>query len=58
MLGFVYVPAFLAIVVATVIAAPWGVRVAHAQDPRPLRRAFGVLLVVVALRMLYSALSI
>ena len=57
MLGYVYVPAFLAIVAATVITAPLGVRVAHALDPRPLRRVFGLLLIVVSLRMLYSVMA-
>jgi uncharacterized membrane protein YfcA len=58
MLGYLYVPAFLAIVVATVATAPLGVRAAHRIAPAQLRRAFGVLLIVVATRMLYSALSI
>lgn len=57
MLGYVYLPAFLAIVAATIVTAPLGVRVAHRLDPRPLRRSFGVLLVFVSARMLYSALA-
>jgi len=56
MLGYVYLPAFLAIVCATVLMAPVGVRTAHRIQPQALRRAFGVLLIVVACRMLYSAL--
>ena len=54
--GWVYLPAFLAIVAASVITAPLGVRVAHRVAPLPLRRSFGVLLIFVSLRMLYSAL--
>jgi uncharacterized membrane protein YfcA len=55
MLGYVYLPAFFAIVIATVATAPLGVWVAHRLDPKPLRRGFGLLLILVSLRMLYSA---
>lgn len=54
-LGFVFLPAFAAIVAATVVAAPLGVRVAHGLPPTPLRRAFGALLIVVSVRMIWSA---
>jgi len=55
MAGYLYVPGFLAIVTSAVLMAPLGVKVAHRVAAVPLRRAFGVLLVVVAARMLYSA---
>lgn len=55
MVGYLYVPGFLAIVSAAVLTAPLGVKVAHAVEAQPLRRAFGVLLVIVSTRMLYSA---
>ncbi|MFP6814696.1 MAG: sulfite exporter TauE/SafE family protein [Pseudomonadales bacterium] len=55
MLGYVYVPAFIAIVMATMFTAPLGVWVAHRLPPLPLRRGFGVLLILVSARMLYSA---
>jgi uncharacterized membrane protein YfcA len=55
LLGFVYLPAFVAIVLATVVTAPMGVRVAYRVAPLPLRRGFGLLLVVIAARTLYSA---
>ena len=58
MLGYVYLPSFIAIVAATVIAAPLGVWVAHRVAPLPLRRAFGGLLVLVSARMLYSAFTL
>ena len=54
-MGYVYLPAFASIVLTSVIAAPMGVRVAHRVAPLPLRRAFGLLLIFVAARMLYSA---
>jgi len=55
MLGYLYVPGFLAITSAAVLLAPVGVKVAHAVEAQPLRRVFGVLLVLVSGRMLYSA---
>jgi uncharacterized protein len=57
LLGFVYLPALLAIALVSIVMAPVGVRLAHRLQPLPLRRAFGSLLVVVALRMLWTALS-
>jgi uncharacterized membrane protein YfcA len=56
MLGYLYLPAFLGIICTTVLTAPLGVKAAHRIDALKLRRAFGLLLIVVALRMLYSAL--
>jgi uncharacterized protein len=56
MLGYLYVPGFLAIVSTAVLTAPLGVKTAHAIEAQPLRRVFGVLLVVAAGRMLYTAL--
>jgi len=57
LLGFVYLPALAAIVVTSVVCAPLGVRVAHGLAPIPLRRAFGALLILVAIRMLWSAVA-
>ncbi|WP_413872447.1 sulfite exporter TauE/SafE family protein [Albidovulum sp.] len=53
--GSVNLPAFLVIVAMTLITAPLGVRLAHAMDPTPLRRAFAAFLAVVALNMLRKA---
>ena len=58
MLGWVYLPTFGAIMVAAMVFAPIGVKVAHRVAPLPLRRAFGVLLVFVSARMLYSAVVV
>jgi uncharacterized membrane protein YfcA len=55
MLGWVYLPAFVAIVIGSMACAPLGVKVAHRVAPLPLRRTFGVLLIFVSARMLYSA---
>jgi len=50
--GFVNIPAALAIVVAAVIAAPWGVAAAHRLSPALLRSVFGFYLVVVGVTMI------
>lgn len=55
MLGWVYLPAFAAIVATSMVFAPVGVKVAHRVAPLPLRRSFGALLILVSGRMLYSA---
>jgi uncharacterized membrane protein YfcA len=57
LLGYVYLPALAAVVSATVIFAPLGVRAAHRLPPQPLKRAFGVLLILVSTRMIWTAFS-
>ena len=58
MLGYVYLPAFAAIVTTAVLAAPLGVKTAHKIEAARLRKVFGGLLIFVALRMLYSAMAV
>lgn len=55
--GAVNVPAFLLVIAMTLMTAPLGVRIAHAMDPRPLKRIFAVFLTLVALNMLRKALG-
>lgn len=50
--GAVNLPAFGVIVAMTLITTPWGVKLAHAMDAKPLKRAFAVFLIIVALNML------
>lgn len=50
--GAVNLPAFLIVIGSTLLTTPWGVRLAHAMDPKPLKRAFAIFLVIVALNML------
>jgi len=50
--GAVNLPAFAVIVTMTLVTAPWGVRLAHAMDPKPLKRVFAAFLAIVALNML------
>ena len=54
-IGAVNLPAFGVIIAMTLITAPWGVRLAHATDPAPLRRIFAVFLGLVAINMLRKA---
>ena len=51
-LGAVNVPAFLVVITMTMVTAPLGAKIAHALDPKPLKRVFGVFLTLVALNML------
>ncbi len=51
-LGAINIPAFLIVIGTTLLATPWGVKLAHAMNPKPLKRAFAVFLVLVALNML------
>jgi uncharacterized membrane protein YfcA len=56
-LGYVNLIGFALIVPATMLAAPWGARVAHALKPQLLRKAFAVFLCLTSLRMIYGLLS-
>jgi len=53
--GYVYVPALLAIVAASVISAPMGARAAHRWPVTKLKRAFAILLYALASYMLWRA---
>jgi len=54
-LGAVNLPAFLIVMATTMTTTTWGVKLAHAMDPKPLKRAFALFLTVVALNMLRKA---
>ncbi|UWQ85039.1 sulfite exporter TauE/SafE family protein [Leisingera caerulea] len=54
-IGAVNLVAFFIVIAMTLITAPWGVKLAHAMDPKPLKRVFGAFLVLVALNMLRKA---
>ena len=51
-LGFVYLPALIPVVVASMLTAPLGARFTHRLPVRRLRVVFGLLLLGLALRML------
>lgn len=54
--GFVSLPALAGLVVASVMTAPLGVRLAHSLPVERLKRVFALVLFVVATRMAYSLL--
>ncbi|MBR0653623.1 sulfite exporter TauE/SafE family protein [Plastoroseomonas arctica] len=53
-LGYVNLVGVALIVPASMVAAPWGVTLAHTIPPLLLKRAFAVFLAVTSLRMFYS----
>jgi uncharacterized membrane protein YfcA len=53
-LGFVYLPALACLVVASIVTAPIGARVAHRLPVVTLRRVFACLLYVLALKMVVA----
>lgn len=52
-LGYIFVPAWLGIVIASVPSARLGALLAHRLDERPLKRLFGCLMVVMAARLIW-----
>jgi uncharacterized membrane protein YfcA len=54
-IGYVYVPALLVIVAASVISAPFGARAAHRWPVRTLKRAFRIRAVRARAYMLWRA---
>ncbi len=53
--GAINLVAFVIVIAMTLITTPWGVKLAHAMDPGPLKKVFAVFLVLVALNMLRRA---
>lgn len=56
--GAINIPAFLLVVVTTYVTTPWGARLAHAMDPKPLKRVFALFLLLMAANMLRLALGL
>jgi len=50
--GYIYWPAFVGIVLASTPSAPLGARLAHSLPVETLKRAFAILLLIVAIRLL------
>jgi uncharacterized membrane protein YfcA len=53
-LGFVYLPALIAVVSASMLSAPLGARLAHRLPVQTLRRVFALLLFALASKMVFS----
>jgi uncharacterized membrane protein YfcA len=56
-LGFVHLPAWIAIAVTGALAAPLGVATVHRLSPALVKRLFGLVLVLIALRLVLLGLS-
>ncbi len=56
-LGYVYLPALLGIVLASVVTATFGARMAHRLPVRLLKKGFALLLLLLGVRMLWSLLQ-
>jgi len=56
-LGYVYLPAVAGFAIASMLAAPWGARLAHRLPRNILRRAFALLLVGVGAWMVMGAVA-
>jgi uncharacterized membrane protein YfcA len=56
-IGAVNLPAFGIVVAMTLLTAPLGAKLAHALDPKPLKRVFALFITVLALNMLRKALG-
>ena len=54
--GLVNLPAFAIVVSMTLITAPFGVKLAHAMDPKPLKTVFAFFIMLMALNMLRKAI--
>ncbi|ADO42975.1 sulfite exporter TauE/SafE family protein [Ketogulonicigenium vulgare] len=55
--GAVNLPAFIVVIGVTMLTTGYGVRLAHAMNPKPLKRVFAIFLILVAANMLRKALG-
>lgn len=53
-LGYIYVPAFLAISIASSITAPYGARCSHSLPEAYLKKIFAVISLILSIKMLVS----
>ncbi|CAN0585813.1 unnamed protein product, partial [Laminaria digitata] len=54
-IGYINVPALIAICTLSVFTAPLGARLAHSLDEVWLKRLFGIYLIIVSISMFYKA---
>ena len=57
MLGYVYLPAFFAIISLSVLTAPVGVYLSHRLSKQALSRFFSILLIILALKIIYGLIN-
>lgn len=55
--GYIYLPAFVGIVLMSILMAPVGAKLAHRLPVKKLKRAFGGFLALLASKMLYSLIG-
>ncbi|WP_428353089.1 sulfite exporter TauE/SafE family protein [Methyloprofundus sp.] len=55
--GYIYVPAFLGIVISSMLTAPLGAKLANKLPTQQLKRYFSILLFVVAAKLLWAILK-
>lgn len=55
-LGYIYLPALVALVISSMLTAPLGVRLAHSLPVDKLKRFFGIFIYIMAARMLWTLL--
>lgn len=55
-LGFVYLPALFGLVCTSMILAPYGARLSHTLPVKTLKRCFGIMLLLVTARMVYTVI--
>jgi len=53
-IGYVYLPAAVGVALASVLAAPWGTRLAHRLSAQALRKVFALFLLLVGLSVPWS----
>ena len=53
-IGFIYLPAFIIIALASLISAPFGALLVQKLSVKKLKKIFAVLLISIGLNMLYS----
>lgn len=56
-IGYLHLPAFLAICAISIFTAPLGARLAHMLDENHLKQLFGIYLVIVSCSMFYKGMS-
>lgn len=56
-LGFIYIPAFLAISISSVLAAAYGVKWAHRLPDAFLRKLLGIISLLLSVKMLFSVIN-
>ncbi len=56
-MGYVYLPAFFGIILASIMTAPLGAKLSHQLPADTLKRAFSVLLLLIGLKILYGSLA-